>query len=424
MKEVDVFNEFMEHTQHSELVFEKKKSDVISSVGLDTMFQFMYSYLDKDTVHIKMRRYDHKVSLVDSNTITKIPKREIKQRIATVLSEDKSKILIYTLDSKYRFHFFLYDNVNNRLVYTKKIEFTQHADIRKKLNEVIVTNEGNLIMTFYDKYSSNKENKNNPSVFYYQVSNGNSFLSEIQFGQKVRRDTYFDFDNQNNRLILTGLYSKKKSREPEGIYLLSKALIEFQERERVNFIPFTDQLVEEVSRTKRKKNKVFESFSLNNIVKRYDGGVLVMMELSKEYSRRSSYATGYDSRGSGLRGGWVDYYNEDIIVISINPQMEVDWSRILYKKQFSQDDNAIFSSYYVMKTPSRMHLIYNDEIKRDNTVSEYLLDPAGKVARNSLLSTDDEQLKLRFKDAVQVSNVELIVPSESNNELNLVKIRY
>ncbi len=249
-------------------------------------------------------------------------------------------------------------------------------------------------------------------------------MSEIQFGQKVRRDTYFDFDNQNNRLILTGLYSKKKSREPEGIYLLSKALIEFQERERVNFIPFTDQLVEEVSRTKRKKNKVFESFSLNNIVKRYDGGVLVMMELSKEYSRRSSYATGYDSRGSGLRGGWVDYYNEDIIVISINPQMEVDWSRILYKKQFSQDDNAIFSSYYVMKTPSRMHLIYNDEIKRDNTVSEYLLDPAGKVARNSLLSTDDEQLKLRFKDAVQVSNVELIVPSESNNELNLVKIRY
>ena len=97
MKEVDVFNEFMEHTQHSELIFEKKKSDIISTVGLDTMFQFIYSYLEKDTMHVKMRRYDHKVSLVDSNTITKIPKKEIKQRITTVLSEDKSKILICLL---------------------------------------------------------------------------------------------------------------------------------------------------------------------------------------------------------------------------------------------------------------------------------------------------------------------------------------
>jgi len=424
LKEVDVFNDYMEHTQHSELIFEKKKTDVFSTVGLDSMFQLIYGYVERDTVVIKMRRYNNKVSLVDSNTITQIPKSEVKRRINSVLSEDKSKVLIYTLDSKFRFHFFLYNNQTNRLIVSKKLEFPPNIKIKKNLNDVILTNEGNLLMSFYDndEYSNNKNG--NLNVFHYKVSNGETTFSEVDFGKNYRQDTYLDYDNYNKQIVLCGLYSKKKSREGLGLYLLSKPLSNLLEKEVVSYIPFSTELVEEVSRTKKKKSRIFENFEVNNIVKRQDGGILIMMELAKEYSRRSSYSTSYDSRSSGPRRGWVDYYNEDIIVTSINPDQEVDWSRILYKKQFSQDDDAVFSSYYIMKTPSRMRLIYNDEIKRDNTVSEYLIDPTGQVARNSLLSTDDQDLKLRFRDAIQISNVELIVPSESNYELNLVKIRY
>ena len=77
-----------------------------------------------------------------------------------------------------------------------------------------------------------------------------------------------------------------------------------------------------------------------------------------------------------------------------------------------------------MKTPSRLRLLYNDEIKKSNTVSEYIMDPTGKIARNSLLSTEDQEMKLRFRDALQISNRELLVPSETNYDLILVKITY
>ena len=120
----------------------------------------------------------------------------------------------------------------------------------------------------------------------------------------------------------------------------------------------------------------------------------------------------------------MDHFFEDVIVIAVDPQEKEHWTRVLFKKQFSQDDEGIFSSYFLMKTPSRLKVVFNDEIKNNNTVSEYLLDPIGRFNRNSLLSTEYQNLKIRFADAVQVSGNEFIAPSEKNRKLSLVKIVY
>ena len=69
-------------------------------------------------------------------------------------------------------------------------------------------------------------------------------------------------------------------------------------------------------------------------------------------------------------------------------------------------------------------MIYNDEIKSNNTVSEYVLDPLGNYKRTSVLSTEYQNLKLRFQDATQISSTELLVPSQKNYDLSLVKIDF
>jgi len=383
VKEVDVFNEYMEHTLHAELDLEKKKSDVFSSIGMDTVFQLIYGYLEKDTVVIKMRRYNKQVSIVDSST----------------------------------------DNDNNRIIRNQKIQFLPGLEVKKKLREVVLTDEGAMVLGFFsnDYFSGKNEEL---QILMYDIYKETSVMSKIDFEEYYRKDTYLDYDNVNQQILICGLYSEKKAKEAKGIYTMSRRPNALYEIETPTFVPFSDELIAEVSRTKKKKNKIFENFEVRQVVKRYDGGFLIMLELAKEFSRRTSYSTGYDRGSNNLRRGWVDYYNEDIIILSLDPDAKVDWSKILYKKQFSQDDEAIFSSFFILKTPSRMRLLYNDEIKKSNTVSEYILDPTGKVARNSLLSTEDADLKLRFRDAVQINNKELIVPSENNFDLNLVKISY
>jgi hypothetical protein len=84
----------------------------------------------------------------------------------------------------------------------------------------------------------------------------------------------------------------------------------------------------------------------------------------------------------------------------------------------------MFSSFFLFKSPTNLRLLFNDEIKYENTVSEYVVNGLGGFERKSLLSTENLELKLRFRDALQVSATEVIVVSERRNRLKLVKLQY
>ena len=187
---------------------------------------------------------------------------------------------------------------------------------------------------------------------------------------------------------------------------------------------FSKDLTKELFGYSVNRKKSIRDFYLTEILLRRDGGVLLVSEMQKEFVRRASYSTmsRYGGSNYALRG-FVDYYNEDILISSVDPNGEEDWYKILYKKQFSQDDDGAFSSFFIMKTPSRLRILYNDEIKKSNTVSEYLMDPSGKFERNAILNTEYQNLQLRFRDAMQAANNTIVVPSESNFKLSLVKLK-
>jgi len=76
------------------------------------------------------------------------------------------------------------------------------------------------------------------------------------------------------------------------------------------------------------------------------------------------------------------------------------------------------------KTPAALRVIFNDEIKQSNTVSEYIVSGNGSFEHNTVMNTERKELSLRMRDAVQVAANEIIVPSERRNRLKLVKIVY
>lgn len=420
-KEVDVYNQDMEHTQFSEFIFEKKKADVYAITGLDTSFQMIYGFVEKDSLVIKMREYDKLVRLIDSTTLTKVHKKEIRRRYSYNLSKDRSKILLTTVTSNNQIQFLIYNCRQKQLTWNQTIIF-DGLDYRD-FDDIILTNDGQVVIQLA---LENLERDHVNFVMLDPYSN-QQFNFRVDFGDYLLNDAFFDYDDKHKNIIVTGNYSDSKGKQVEGLYFYRANINNLQTNKAPKFIPYTEGLGQELLQGKRRNRKhVFDDLEVQNIIFRNDGGTLVMAEISKDFSRRSPYNSSYgrDVGGSPSRRGWVDYYNEDIVMININPSLEVDWTKVLYKKQFSQDDEAVFSSFYVMKTPSRLRLIYNDDIKKNSTVSEYLLDPAGRIARNSLLSTEYQDMKLRFMDAVQLSSNSILVPSEQNYNLNLVKITY
>ena len=423
-KEINVFDQFMQQTTQAELNFEEKRIEVIHSMGLDSVFQMIYSYVKSDSIFVRMRRYDQSVSLADSTLLLGAEKSKLTGSFDYFVSEDKSKVGLLTVNKEGEFGYYLFENSLGRLRSAQSFVIPGF-DIKRDKRHTVMTNSGDLMIAHYDRYTkSTGEN----TLILTRVSMGSETLDQklVDFESHHRRDIIMDYDNLNDRVLLCGTYAAERGKDPNGYYLLNNNFQSMPAEVLPLYMPFSSRLINEVSRSKRKKKKVFQNFWVKDLIKRQDGGFLILMESYAEYSRRSSYGAGADrnSYSGAARRGWVDYYNEDIIISSINPQMAVDWTKILYKKQFSQDDEAIFSSYFIMKTPSRLRLIYNDEIKRNSTVSEYILAPTGKVKRNSLMSTANQELKLRFRDAVQLSNNQLLVPSEKNYELSLVKISY
>ena len=421
VKECDVFNRELEKIQSAELIFEKKRVDVFSVETLDSVFQILYGYFEKDSMVFKMRLYDNKIRLVDSTVFMKLHKRDIRKRVSSSVSQDRNRILLSTVDQDEGLVFLLYNSKLKDLEWFSKITIT--GEYRNNLNDILLANNGDFLLLLNENMWNTKPEKLTIAV----ISPRYSFQKYVNFDMKdlKKANLHIDYDNLNDRWLICGTYSEKKQKEAEGYFYVSKSTEDLKEKEFFNYLPFAEDLHTELLQGRKRKNRVLEDLSLQEVIFRQDGGFIFISELEREYMRRNPYNSYARSSYDNYSGrAWVDFYNDDIIVSSIDPEGKMDWNKVLYKKQFSQDDDGIFSSFFVLKTPSRLRFIYNDEIKKNNTVSEYLMDPNGKIARNSLLSTAYQKMKLRFRDAIQTGPNSMIVPSERNYDLNLVRITY
>ena len=187
-----------------------------------------------------------------------------------------------------------------------------------------------------------------------------------------------------------------------------------------------EQLVDK----KTKVTKGLFDVGIQDIVLRQDGGAVIICEQLKDFERATGSTSSslnttrayYSGRENGRYA--VDHYYEDLFLFSIHPDGKHHWQEILHKKQFSQDDDAAFSSFFLAKTPQKLRLIYNDEIRNENTVSEYLIEGNGTFDRNSILNTASQDLRLRFRESKQVAANEIIVPSERKSRLKLVRMQF
>jgi len=393
---METFDEDMSLTLSTNITFEEKVVSIYSVLGLDTTFQIIYGYNDSDSIRVMSRQYDQKAILIDSVQLFTTEKKLFKN-YAYKHSEDESKTLLYSPSKKDKLELHWIDNKNNQLISSQSHELAV-VDYNNDFRFMDIGNEGQVVFYFdSDNFAYNKKNHTG-HIFIFQPNSVNLEYFPLDYEENLSVDVKMEFNNINNHIVLAGMYSPTSLNAAEGYYLLNKNINTLHQ---------------------------LNNFIVKDLVLRADGGVILFFESYKEFSRRSA-SRGYSRRDAALYGdrGWVDYYNEGIIIISTHADGQQHWKKVLHKKQFSQDDEAIFSSFYIFRTPSRLRLVYNDDITKNSTISEYLLDPIGQYERRSLLNTEYENLKLRFNDSIQLTSKSLIVPSQQSYTLNLVKITY
>ena len=427
--EIQAFNnELLGLSWTKELELDKKRPEVLDIWGVDEYFYVIYKFKNKGNSIIKVHKYNEAANLVDSTIVVNYGKRFYSPAPEIVLSQDKKKILLYHTEYFTKIEVAVFDIVTMEQLWEKEFA-PKDLKYGSDFYQMLVDNEGGMHMVLNRENDRFKKDKPHYYEFIYQpAGDGEAPIYSVFLEGKLSYDAYFKIDNLNKKIIGGGMYSEKNKGRTQGYYFLNVAY-ENPKEQVLTFKEFDQDFKEQLVDKKTKTEKGLFDVGIQDIVLRRDGGAIIICEQLKDYERATSSANAptttrsfYGGREIGRYA--VDHYYEDLFLFSVHPDGVHHWQEILHKKQFSQDDDAAFSSFFLAKTPRNLRLVYNDEIRNENTVSEYIIKGNGEFDRNSILNTASQELRLRFRESLQVAANEIIVPSERKSRLKLVRMAF
>jgi len=417
---ITAFNPQMRESWTKELVLDRRLPKVLGLLPTQEDFTLIYSFREKGNTLIKAHRYDPAANLVDSSLLVNLGYLFFTPRFELVRSEDRSKLLLYYLENQDIIHAFVFDLPTQSLLWERNItpeDFLYGRDFA----QAVVDNRGEASFIL-EKDNFRSRNKQAYFQVYSYNGNGEPVAKNIALEGRLIYDMHFEADNLNNQLVAARLFAEDNPERVMGYFYLRYQPYAAANVPFVAYTRFEEAFLLNLQTKDYREGKGLNDARVNEIVLRRDGGVLLVGERSREIQRRTGTATRvyYDD---GIRN-LVDYYFEEVFVLSIHPDGLLHWQTIMHKKQYSQDDGGMFSSYFLFETPGRLRFLFNDEVRVENTVSEYVINGLGEYDRNSLFSTVNLDLRLRFRSAVQTGANTLVVSSERKNRLKLVRITY
>lgn len=409
------FDEALNKKWTQELQFERKRIGIIGLVSGETNMTIFYHFREGMTLFIVGRKYDENAQVVQSDTLITFESILNTPDYFLAKSKNHKKCVIFTTERNRSISAWGLD-VDSLTVDWQHVQELEDGSISRDFRQTLVSNEGRgyLIFESDNRWTQRKSHR----LEIVPLDSAENRII-IPLGGTLCYDVRFEFNDGDESIVGSCSFSEKSDLKTIGIKTFDvgfKSATDYA----LSTIRFSDELLQDIYGKKVNKKKGLRDLVIRHLQPRSDGGLVVFGELSKEYSRRPSFA----SASSAYSRRWVDYYFEDIVAFSIHPDGQLHWSEVLHKRQYSQDDDAMYSSFFVFELPAQLRILFNDEIRSENTVSEYIVTGRGLKERKNLMSTDYQNLKLRFREAIQTGGRSLIVPSLKGNRLALVKIVY
>lgn len=403
-----------------ELQLDKKRPRVIQAVSMGNDWCLFYEFRYKLQPVLKAHRYSPGANLLDSVTISVFDKLFYSPAYEIAVSEDKQLALIWFIEDVDKFHVFSFSMKQMQLLWQNEFSIDDFQ-YQRDFTQMLIDNEGNMYLVLDRDNRPGKADQHRFEVLTMGGATGGQMVKHlVSMEGHLTFDVKFSFDNLNKRLVAAGLYGQDNTTRADGYFFLSISRDDFTDKV-LAFHAFQPDFVRVLLEKEKDRGKLkgISEVSVRDIVHRRDGGIILLAELNKAYNR------GVATNSYYLRTGArpiVDYYYDDVFMISLHPDGTEHWKRILHKKQYSQDDEASYSSFFLARAPTALRLIFNDEIKSENSVSQYIIRADGSLDHSSVMNTERKDLSIMFRYGVQISANTIVVPSERRHRLKLVKI--
>lgn len=447
---VSVYDNDMKLKDRVGLDFLPEKTLNADFIAYQNFAYIIYQYQKRNVLHCMAAAIDGNAKLVkkpfeiDTTYISFFADNKI---YSTINSEDKSKIVVYKIQKKYdQFSFttLLLDD-SLRLLHKTRIE-TPYEERKDAFSDFFVDNTGNFLFTKGTRTGTRDYLQK--LVLITKAPMQDTFSSkELNLSGRYLDDIKLKVDNVNNQYLINSLYYAKRNGNIEGLYTAvwdkaSDSLVS------INFADFADSTRSQ-AKTDGTTKMAFNDYFIRDVILKKDGGFILVAENHTTQSRgnpwnRYDFLYGYPSflpydsyylyspssylysgRFRNYYNGYsqVRYFYENIAVFDLDKSGNLQWSRIIHKSQFD-DDNDNYLSYDLMLTGGEIHFLFNELERRTQLINDQSLSADGSITRNPPLRSLDRGYEFMPRYGRQVSSYQVIIPCTYRNYICFAKIDY
>jgi hypothetical protein len=408
-------------------------------------FFIVYQYQKGTIVHcmgVKMDAMAHKLTEPVELDTTRIPIAADNKIYTTVSSEDHSKIAVFKIQTRYQkfnIQTLIFDNEMKLL--SKNRMITDYNDRRDSYDNFLLGNDGSFVFT-YAKQSGNRDNSNVLSLVVKTLAKETFEYNEIDLNEKYIDEVKLKIDNRNNRYLVNTFYYTQNRGSIEGLftYIWDKAA---EKKFASQFTEIYDSLRDE-AKDAGMLRFALNDFFIRNIIVKADGGFILTAEdftsdtrgynfnrydyLYNPYSLSSGgyyynpYRGYYRPLNSYSNQESTRYYYDNILVMSISKTGQLQWSKVLHKSQFDDDDEN-FLSFSTMTSGSEIHFLFNED-KKFQIISDQSIAADGTIKRYPTLKSPQRGYEFMPSLSKQTGASQIIIPCSYRGNICFAKIDF
>jgi hypothetical protein len=407
----------------------------------------IYQYQKKNVVHCEAAKVDGNGKLM-SDIVTldtsHIGVAASNRVYSTISSEDKSKIMLFKINSRNKSKFILSTLLFDvKLALAKRSRFVipmdEHDD---DLGEFNVDNDGDFVFAKFNR--NNNETINASNIVWKKADSDSLVYIEVPQKDILLDEIHLKADNVYHRYVLTSFYYQQKRGNIEGFYFYV-----WDKQTRATSLEKMTVLGEELRKEAKgdaNTKMAFNDYFIRNIIVKKDGGFLINAESYYTTSRFGNwnrwnylYGTPYTSydyysvyspyynnwynRGMNDNSGNVRYHADNITVLNFDKDGSLIWSDVIHKEQFD-DEGDDHISYQIANTGNQLHYIFNMDEKRTLLLNDFVLTRDGSITHNPTLKNLDKGYEFLPKYGKQITSQQIIIPCFTKNYICFAKIDF
>jgi len=371
---------------------------------------------------------------------------------STMFSDDKSKIMVFKVNSKNPNNF-----VISTMLFNNQLELQYKHRMNLKMEErndyftdFFVDNDGDMVFGKFIRRNGG-ETISQLSMVTKKSSEENFVIRNFNTEDKLLDEIRLKVDNNNKRYLFTALYYQQKRGNIAGLYTAiwdKTADTVF----RLDHLVFTEDMRKLAKGPDANLRMAFDDYYITNIITKRDGGYILIGESMYTSSRGGAYnrwdyrywnnpwSTSMDSYYwspySSYYSPWYSpwnrygtgsqatrYHSENIIVMSFNKEGNLEWNTGIPKTQYDDENDGLIS-HQVLVTGGELQVFFNLYEKRTLLLNNQSIAPDGKITRHPTLKNLDREIDFMPRFGKQVSARSLVMPALYRNNLLFAKIDF